>query len=154
MLILKDTVELRAQPNEVYDWFQNLPANYRDWHSDHVSCRYIKGNQFDSGSVLYVEEYLHGRLHKLRIKLMSIEPGKGFQYRIAPGLRGAIRCTPISSGTMLEAMICIGWNAPGIGPVVDFLVKILFEARLAELLVHMHEEGQNLIRLIDGINKV
>lgn len=153
MLILKDTVELRARPREVYDWFQNLPENYRDWHADHVSCRYIKGNQFEVSSVLYVEEYLHGRLHKLHLRLISIEPGKGFRYRIAPGLQGTICFTPVTSGTKLEAMLCIGWNAPGIGPLVDFVVKKLFQARLAELLVHMREEGQNLVMLFDGADK-
>ena len=153
MLILEDIAELRATPREVYDWFRNLVDNYRDWHPDHVSCRYVRGKQLRVGSVLYVEEYLHGRLHRLRFKLTSREPDSGFRYRIAPGLRGGFRITPMNSGARLEAKVCIGWNLPIIGPVVDFVVTKLFKAELNDLRAHMREEGQNLSSLLGAGEK-
>lgn len=148
MLILKDIVELRVQPSEVYDWFRHLAENYRAWHPDHVSCRYVRGQPLQVGSVLYVEEYLHGRLHRLRFKLTSIEAGRSIRYRIAPGLKGGFLITPTKSGATLEASVRIGWSAPIIGPVVDFFVMRLFETELDDLRVHMHEEGQNLANLL------
>jgi hypothetical protein len=148
MLILEDVAELRAQPCEVYDWFRNLVDNYKDWHPDHVSCRYVRGKPLRVGSVLCVEEYLHGRLHKLRFKLTSIQPDRGIGYRIAPGLRGGFGITPTKCGARLEAKVCIGWNLPIIGPVVDFVVTTFFKAELNDLRVHMHEEGENLSSLL------
>ncbi len=153
MLILDDTVELRAQPSEVYDWFRNLPMHYRDWHPDHVSCRYIKGNPLEVGSVLCIEEYLHGRLHRLRLRLTSIEPNVCIGYRIAPALHGGFRLTPTGSGTRVEAKLYLGWNTPGIGQIVDFAIARLFKTRIAELRKHMREEGQNLNRLFDSAAK-
>lgn len=147
MLILEDSVELPAQPSAVYDWFRELPDNYRDWHPDHVSCRYFKGNPLQVGSVLYIEEYLHGRPHELRLILTSIEPNACIGYKIAPGLHGAFRFTPTESGTKLEAKLYIGWNAPGIGQVVDYVVARLFATRITELRSHMHEESQYLLNL-------
>jgi hypothetical protein len=149
MLILEDSVELPAQPSAVYDWFRDLPDNYRDWHPDHVSCRYIKGNPLEVGSVLSVEEYLHGQLHELRLILTSIEPNACIGYKIAPGLHGGFRFTPTESGTKLEAKLYIGWRAPGIGRGVDYVVARLFATRIAELRGHMREESQNLLDLFN-----
>lgn len=149
MLILEDSVELPAQPSEVYEWFRDLPDNYRDWHPDHVSCRYIKGNPLEAGSVLYVEEYLHGRPHELRLKLTSIEPNVCIGYKIAPGLRGGLRFTPTESGTKLEARLYIGWSAPGIGQVMDYVVARLFATRITELRSHLREESQSLLKLFN-----
>jgi len=153
MLILEDIAELRAQPCEVYDWFRNLVDNYKEWHPDHVSCRYVRGKPMQVGSVLYVEEYLHGRLHKLRFKLTSIEPDRLFRYRIAPGLSGGFRITPTKSGARLEAKVCVGWKLPIIGPIVDFVVTKLFEAELSDLRAHMREEGRNLSTLLSAGEK-
>ncbi len=149
MLVLEDTVELRAQPDEVYDWFRHLTENYRDWHPDHIACRYVKGSSFEVGSVLYVKERLHGRLHKLNFKLASTVPGQSFSYGIAPGLHGRVVTTPTTSGTTLKATIYIGWNAPIVGAAIDFIVKRLFGAKLSDLQIHMREEGQNLAKLFD-----
>ena len=148
MLVLKDSVEIHAQAGDAYEWFRNLEDNYRDWHPDHVSCRYVRGNPLEIGSVLCAEEYLHGQLHKLSFKLTSVEPGRAFNYRIAPGLRGGFRITPTKSGAELQAELCIGWSLPIIGPLGDFVVKKFFATELKDLRIHMREEGQNLSRLL------
>lgn len=149
MLVLKDRVEIHAHAGDVYEWFRNLEDNYRDWHPDHVSCRYVRGNPLQIGSVLCAEEYLHGQLHKLSLKLTSVEPGRAFDYHIAPGLRGGFRISPTTSGAELQAELCIGWSLPIIGPLGDFVVKKFFTAKLKDLRTHMSEEGQNLSRILD-----
>jgi hypothetical protein len=103
VLVLEEKTDIRAQPNEIYDWFRDLTVNYRNWHPDHESCRYVRGEPLQAGSVLYIEEYLHGKLHKLRLELISTEPNREIHYRIAPGVRGDFHITPIASGARLQA---------------------------------------------------
>lgn len=148
MLVLRDIVEIPVQPAVVFDWFRNLVDNYREWHPDHVNCRYIKGKPFEVGAVLYAEEFLHGRLHRLRLRLTSVEPDRAFTYRIAPALYGAFRITQTDFGSELEAEICIGWRLPVLGHLFDLIVQSLFKSLLIDLKSHMCEEGQNLSRLL------
>jgi hypothetical protein len=150
MLVLQDVVEIPAQPATVFAWFRNLESNYRNWHPDHVNCRYAKGRPFETGSVLSVQETLHGRQHKLRLKLTSIEPNRSIAYRIAPGLNGRFLLAETEFGCQLEAEIRIGWRVPIFGWVVDRLVRRVFDASLDALRIHMREEGQNLSRLLDN----
>lgn len=64
MITLRDSVEIRTTPEKVFEWFMHFDENYVSWHPDHVKCSYLKGRRLEEGSVLYVEEYLHGKLHK------------------------------------------------------------------------------------------
>jgi hypothetical protein len=43
--------------------------SYRAWHQkDHVRLRWLEGKPWAEGSVMYAEEYLHGKLHKLKLR--------------------------------------------------------------------------------------
>ena len=37
-------------------------------HKDHTICKWIIGKPFEKGSVLYAEEYLHDKLHKMKFQ--------------------------------------------------------------------------------------
>jgi hypothetical protein len=150
MIVLRDIAEIRAQPSLIFDWFRNLEDHYCDWHPDHVSCRYIEGKPFEVGSILCAEEFLHGRLHKLRLKLTSIEPNRVFRYRIAPGLNGGFRIIETKWGSQFEAEICIGWSLPIFGFLVDLVMRSFFKSLLNDLQIHMREESQNLSSLLDA----
>lgn len=49
MITLKDSIEVKATPEKVYEW---LVARFKDkesyqaWHPDHVDIRWIKGEPF------------------------------------------------------------------------------------------------------------
>jgi hypothetical protein len=84
MITLKDSIEVKATPEKVFEW---LIARFKDkesyqaWHPDHVDIRWIKGEPFEVGSILYVEEYLHGVLHKLKFRITKIVPNRMIEYR-------------------------------------------------------------------------
>lgn len=153
MLVLSETTDVGARPHDVYDWFRDLTSNYRRWHPDHRVCRYVKGQPLQAGSVLYVEEYLHGRLHSLRLKLISTEPGREIRYRIGPGIRGDFLITPTASGAQLRARVCLGWDLPVIGRLIDMVIARIFRKRLVDLRRHMQEESQNLKALFGANQK-
>lgn len=55
--------------------------SYRAWHPDYVDIRWIKGEPLREGSIVYVEEYLQGDLHKLKFRITKIMPNRLIEYR-------------------------------------------------------------------------
>lgn len=149
MILLSDTVIIRTTPTRAFQWFEHLEENYLAWHPAHVSCRYLQGAGLKEGSVLRVEEYLHGKLHKLTFHLTRVVPAREIQYRIAPGLRGGFRFKPTTEGVELGAEIRLGWQIPIMGVLVDLLLKVFFYRQLQALRQHMHEEGLNLRAILE-----
>jgi uncharacterized protein YndB with AHSA1/START domain len=84
-MIIENSIEIKAPPEKVYEWLiQRFESseNYGAWHPEHVSVHWIKGSSAQEGYVLYVEEYLHGELHKLKSLITKIEPNRRIEYRL------------------------------------------------------------------------
>ena len=63
MITLRDTIQIKASPEKIFEVFTHLDKNFRSWHpKEHVECRYLKGNPLEEGSILYFEVYLLGKL--------------------------------------------------------------------------------------------
>ena len=60
MIELRDSTFIEVPPEQVWAWLEEMPPHYRQWHPDHVACRYEDGRVLRTGTVLYVEERLHG----------------------------------------------------------------------------------------------
>jgi hypothetical protein len=144
MIIMEDSIKVQAAPEKVYEWLvQRFESdeNYQAWHPDHVSIRWIKGSVLEKDSILYAEEYLHGKLHKLKFLITNVVPNRRIEYRalfpellFAPG--NAFLIEPDGEGA------CI-FTARGLlraGPLFKKLAKKQIEATK----LHMKEEGENL----------
>lgn len=62
MITLKDSIEIKATPEKVFErLIQCLKdkESYKAWHPEHVDIRWIKGEPLMENSIMYVEEYLH-----------------------------------------------------------------------------------------------
>ena len=157
MIALKDSIEIRARPEEVFEWLiQRLrdKESYQAWHPDHVDIRWIKGEPLREGSILYAEEYLHGDLHKLKFRITKIVPNRRIEYRslfplslLAPGNtfliepKGRDRCVFTAMGSL---------RLPA------WLFKRLHkkhEHRIEATEQHMKEEGENLKRAVENQDK-
>ena len=149
MIRLRDTIEIRTAPDELFDWFADLPKHYRAWHPDHVVCRFERGATLRPGARLHVEEFLHGRLHRLRFTITRVELPRRAEYRISPGLRGAFAAEETPDGTRFTAEIDLGFETPVLGAVVDRVVETLFGARIRALQEHMREESVNLKLILE-----
>lgn len=148
MLILRDVVEIETSPERIFDWFRHLDDNYLSWHPAHVSCAYIGGDDLEAGSVLRVEEYLHGRLHRLKLTLTEVQPARELKYRILPGVSGGFRMTPAGRGTELVAELFLGLSIPFLGTLLDAVLRVLFSSHIEAIRQHMREEGINLRALL------
>ncbi len=150
MLSLRDVVEIEASSERVFDWFRHLEDNYCSWHPAHVSCSYVRGRALEDGSVLYAEEYLDGRLHRLKFTLTEVGAGREFKYRVRPGVRGRFRMRPTEGGTELVAEIFLGWSIPLIGALLDAALKALLSKPIEAIRQHMREVGVNLRALLSA----
>jgi uncharacterized protein YndB with AHSA1/START domain len=148
MIRLSDSIIIQAPPERVWAWLGELPAHYRDWHPDHVACRYERGTTFDVGAVVHIEERLHGRMHRFRLRATEIVPGRVIRYRDRL-FGGAFLLEPVNGGTRFTAELEFGLRTPIIGQMLDRILRPALTRRLAALETHMREEGVNLKRLLE-----
>jgi uncharacterized protein YndB with AHSA1/START domain len=143
---LSDSVDIDAPPETVFNWFAGLDQHYREWHPDHRNCYWLHGHSLAPGSVLYAEEVLHGKLHKLRYKMTDIVKNQHARFRILGliGLlvpHGEFRVEPRGGGTRFTATLYPRFGA---------LLRLMLPGRVQALITHQQEEGKNLKRIIEG----
>ena len=149
MIVIKDTVTIDVTPSDAFNWFEHLDENYLSWHPSHVSCRYLTKQTLEAGAILYAEEYLHGKLHKLKFILTNVIPNHEFQYRVLPGVHGGFRFLENKKGVDFEAKLQIGWDIPFVGTFIDMILNLLFSRYIKDLRQHISEEGANLRTLLE-----
>jgi len=143
VIALKESIEIRSAPEEVFDWFRNLDKNYAGWHSDHI--KWIFEGGFREGARCQYEERLHGDPHIARATLVRIEKDRLIEFRhifplsiVCPG--GSFTIERRADGSLFTATLRFraGW-----------LFSVLMPRRVDAVKHHMKEEGQNLKRLLE-----
>lgn len=79
MTEIKDSIEIKTTAETVFEFFVHFEENFHAWHPDHVKCRWI-GEPAREGSILYVAEYLHGKLHKFKFLMTEIVQNRRIEY--------------------------------------------------------------------------
>lgn len=148
MIRLRDSILINVSPDRVWSWLNELPVHYRTWHPAHVTCRYEGGDRLQVGATLYVEERLHQRMHRLRLRACEVVPGRLLRYR-GRGFEGAFVLEPVAGGTRFTAELAFGVRARGLGGLVDVTLRPILARVLPELQAHMREEGENLKRILE-----
>ena len=158
MIVLRDKIEIQAPPERIFQWFTRLDKNYRTWHpEDHVELRYIKGSLTEKDSLIYFEEYLYGKMEKMKFRITKIESNARIEYRFLFPFpyslfkaRGAFITKRHGDNTLFTAEIIWGHKIPVLGKLEDKLIrKSLTAPRLQAIKQHMLEEGQNLKLIIE-----
>lgn len=143
MTTLEDSIEINAEPERVFDGLVSVfssPENFKHWHKDHVTCQWLKGKPFEVGAVLYIEEYLHKKLHKLKFVSTHLEPNRKIEFKLLfPAsivcTGGAFTIIPKEKQCVFSARLCfrMGW-----------LFSVFASSRVDAIKTHMKEEGENL----------
>jgi len=149
LIHLRDTVHIEAPPERVWAWLAELPHNYCDWHPAHIDCRYVRGNKLAVGTVLQVDEQLHGRPHSLTLHADVVVPHRLLRYS-GSGFRGAFLLEPVDGGTRFTAELEFGTRFPLAGGLLDIILRRVLAKRLAAFRAHMREESQNLKQLLEA----
>ncbi|MFC1481406.1 SRPBCC family protein [Candidatus Neomarinimicrobiota bacterium] len=156
MIILEDSIEVKASPEQVFDWLAQRmmdKESYRAWHPEHVDIRWIKGEPMNKGSVVEAEEYLHDILHKLVFRITKVDRPSLIEYRplfplsiISTGNRFMIE----SSG---EGMCTFtAWGKIRFPLWLFNNMHKAHPAKLAASKRHMKEEGENLKQAVEQLH--
>ncbi len=151
MISLRDSIEIRTSPSQIFAWLERMPQEYKAWHPDHVSCRVLSGSMLKIGSEVECQEYLHGKLHSMRFRMTKVIPGERIEFTIRGIGRGAFEAKQSGVGTCFTAELAIGSDAPFIGPLFDSIFGLFFNNRIQEMKQHMVEEGQNLKAILETV---
>ena len=143
---LMESIVIDSPPGPIWDWLTNLATNYAEWHPDHVSAEWERGEPNQVGSIMRAVEDLGGTREVLRLEMASIDPPHRFEYRIRGPIsillpRGAFTVAQDDGGSRFTASISYRFGT---------LTQRLFKRRVAALREHMKEEGQNLKRIIES----
>jgi hypothetical protein len=148
MVTVKDTIEIKTTPEKIFGGLIKVFSSqeyFKKWHKDHVKCQWLKGKPFEKGSILYVEEYLHGELHKMKFLTTQLEPNRKIEYRLLFPM--SIIC-PIGSFTVEQKGESSIFTAS-----LTFRFGWLFtkfaKSNVEGMKNHMREEGENLKKLLE-----
>jgi uncharacterized protein YndB with AHSA1/START domain len=105
-----DSIVIDSPPEPIWEWLAGLADHYAEWHPDHVSAQWERGEPNRVGSILRAVEHHGGTREELRFELTSIEPPHRFEYRIRgpfslllPG--GAFHVRPHNGSSQFVASI-------------------------------------------------
>jgi uncharacterized protein YndB with AHSA1/START domain len=152
--MLTDSIEIKTSPEKVFDFFFHLvdDESYRAWHpDDHVTFRWIKGHPWEEGSVVYAEEYIHGKLHKLKFVITKLIPNRLIEYAPTSWFlrmyfpKNRFTVEPKEGGCILtaQATIRVGW-------LIRTFAKKRLERGLSSVRKHMKEEGESLKKILEA----
>ena len=149
MIILKDTVEIQAYPEQIIGFFLNFQENFYAWHPDHVKCYYLTPGPLKENSIIYIEEYIYGKLRKLKLHITKIKPNSRIEYKTYLGTKGIFIIEQVKTGTLFTAEMHMGTTIPLLGKLRDKIMRMFFSRQLEGLQKHMAEEGQNLKMILE-----
>ena len=149
MTTLEHSIEINAEPSKVFDALVKVfssSENFKIWHKDHIVCQWLKGRPLEVGSVVSVEEFLHGKPHKLKFVSTQFEPNERVQFKAL--FPASIICTggsfvlqPKDTGCVFRATL--SFNA-------GWLFSVFAKTRVDAIKKHMKEEGENLKVLLEA----
>jgi hypothetical protein len=152
-LILTDSIEIKTTAEKIFNFLTSIvdDESYRAWHEeDHVRLRWLKGPPWAEGSVIYAEEYLHGKRHKLKFKITKMVPNRRIEY--TPVSRFVRRFFPKNEYIIKEtgeSCLFIASGTYRVGWIGKAFFKKAIENSLSSVRKHMKEEGENLKRILE-----
>jgi hypothetical protein len=104
---LTDSIWIRATPERVFEFFENMDANYRGLHSNHMLFRWEEGRGMRERVVFEVEELIGLHVVKERVSVTGMEADRRIELAFTRrALRLAVprivlRIEPEAEGTWL-----------------------------------------------------
>jgi hypothetical protein len=156
-LTLTDTIEIKTTPEKIFSFLTGIvdDDSYRAWHQkDHVSFRWLKGQPWVEGSVMYAEEYIHGKLHKLKFIVTKVVPNKKIEY--TPVSRFIRKFFPKNEFLIKQNGEFSLFTATGtyrVGWIGKTFFNKTIDKSISSVKSHMKEEGENLKKILESQGK-
>ncbi|MCK5097365.1 MAG: hypothetical protein KAR45_04640 [Desulfobacteraceae bacterium] len=156
MIILKDLIEINGSIEEAFEFFSNMSdKRYKEWHpKDHVIFKWLKGNSVKDGNKAYCEEYIHGKIHKLKINYVKVIQDRYIEYCLSNPIwrffcpKCSLSFEPVDSKTFrFIAEICYR-----LGPIAANSQRVKEQLKTVE--THQQEEGEYFKALCENNNNL
>ena len=82
-IMLQDSIEIKVNLELIFGFLTGIvdDDSYKAWHkTDHLRFWWLRGRPWEKDSVLYAEEYIHGKLHKLKFQITEIVKNQRIEY--------------------------------------------------------------------------
>jgi len=145
-VILEDSIKIKARPEAIFQFFEEMESHYLQWHPDHVLFRWVSGRGVKEGHVFYFEEYIAGKLLKKRVVFTRVIPAQHIEFAPTFWLmklflpRMVFRVEQEPDGCRFVAEIHLR-----MGPLAQRANKKELEA----VREHMRVEGVNIKRIVE-----
>ena len=151
---LTDSIEIKTTAEKLFNFLINIvdDESYRAWHKeDHISFRWLKGQPWEEGSVMCAEEYIHGKLHKLKFTVTKIIPNRRIEYSpVSRFLRIYFPKNEFIIEKGGESSIFIASGTYRLAWIARTFFKKAVQNGLSSVKRHMKEEGENLKRILES----
>ena len=152
-MTLTDSIEIKTTPEKIFNFLMSLvdDESYRAWHNkDHVTLRWLKGAPWQEGSVVYAEEYIHGKLHKLKFTVTKVVPNERIEYApTSKFLRIYFPKNEFIIEQKGDSCLFIASSTYRIGWIAKTFFKKVLEKGITSVTKHMKEEGENLKEILE-----
>ncbi len=144
--MLKDSILIKASPEAIFRFFEEMERNYLQWHPDHVLYHWVSGRGVQEGHVFYFEEYIAGKLLKKRVIFTRVVLHQHIEFAPTFWLmklflpRMVFRIAPAGDGCQFIAEVHLR-----MGPLAQRANKKELEA----IREHMRVEGLNIKRILE-----
>lgn len=145
-MILRDTTLMRATPEQVFAFFEQMDRNYQCWHPDHIGFEWLSGRGVREGVVFGFSERIAGKTMKKRVVFTKVVENRHLEF--APTSRLLCLVLPrllfriVTEGEDIRLIAEIHIRT---GPIGAWLNRREFDA----VQKHMAEEGRNLKALLE-----
>ncbi len=146
-MILHSETLIEASPADVFSFFDNMDKNYVAWHPDHHQFEWRKGRGCEVGNVFFFNETVAGQAQPKEVvftevkrdRLIAFAPTNRFFRLFLP--RISFQMEPVGPHTNLVATLILRF-----GPLAQWIKR----RELGLVRQHMHEEGENLKRMVEA----
>lgn len=153
-VILADSIEIKTTPEKIFDFLVNLVDDESCCilhPKDHVALRWFKGKLWEKGSVVYAEEYIHGKLNKLKFLVTKVTPNRKIEYvPLSRFLRRYFSLNMFIMEPKGETCVFTVTSIYRFGWLVRTSARKKLEQDLLSIKKHMREEGENLKRILEA----
>lgn len=146
-MILEAETHIRADPADVFAFFEDMEAQYEAWHPEHIAFRWVEGEGLEEGHLAYFEEEIAGERMEKTVQYTTVSADRIIEMRPTSRLMRlflpfiTFTIDPEDGGCRLTQRIKIRT-----GPIGKWLNRGEFDA----VHRHMQEEGENLKQLLEA----
>ena len=117
---------------------------------EHIVCKYLKGEALEKGSILYFEEYIGGKKHKMKYVVVKSNDEKVILKARFPksmfNIKVVFTVCEVSDKVHFSRKIQIGTKAPVIGSILDKLIIFLLGKKYYLAMIEHNEDDINKLK--------